>query len=182
VTLTTWGDWLAAHPDTTVLSIETGVYPPQVYLPENEPGAAYNSYFLNPNPIFPVWQQSDALPAKAQVLGVIVNGAPKAYDLLSLVSQPVLNEGLGGVNIVIVTPPGTSAARVYVRGAAEFREASTAEGETVLTDSAGRRWRMTEEALIRADDPLIRLGRLPVHSSFWFGWYAAYPNTQVYRQ
>ena len=31
-TLTTWGDWVSAHPDTTVLDVETGVYPPSSYL------------------------------------------------------------------------------------------------------------------------------------------------------
>ncbi len=180
VTLTTWGDWLAAHPETTVLSIETGVYPPQVYLPEGDPGAAYNNYFSNPNPVFPVWQQSDALPAKATVFGVIVNGAPKAYDLLSLVPRPVLNDSLGGANIAVVTPPGTSAARAYLRGNIELTEAKATGGETVVTDTTGRRWRMTEEALVRTDDASIKLARMPTHFSFWFGWYAAYPNTQVY--
>ncbi len=180
VTLTTWDDWMATHPDTTVLSIETGVYPPQVYLPESEPSAAYNSYFNNPNPVFPVWQQSDALPAKAGVLGVIINGAPKAYDLVSLVPRPVLNDSLGGANIVVVTPPGGSAARAYQRGTVEFKEAARAQGETMVTDATGRRWRLTEDALVRQDDQAVRLARLPTHFSFWFGWYAAYPNTQVY--
>lgn len=34
VTLTTWGDWLEAHPDTMVLDVETGVYPAERYFPE----------------------------------------------------------------------------------------------------------------------------------------------------
>lgn len=34
VLLTTWGDWLATHPDTTVLDPETGYYPGDLYSPE----------------------------------------------------------------------------------------------------------------------------------------------------
>lgn len=181
VALTTWADWLNLHPETTVLDIRTGVYSPETYLPENEPGAVYNSYFSNPNPIFPVWQRSEALPAKASVLGVIVNGAPKAYDLVSLVPRPVYNDRLGGANIVVVTPPGTSSARAYQRGSIEFREGARAGGEATVTDTAGRTWRVTEEALVRGDDPSIRLARLPTHVSFWFGWYAAYPNSELFK-
>ena len=36
VVLTTWGDWLTAHPDTTVVDINTG-FPPERYRPEGNP-------------------------------------------------------------------------------------------------------------------------------------------------
>ena len=35
VALTTWSDWLAIHPDTTVLDVQTGVYPQRAYLSES---------------------------------------------------------------------------------------------------------------------------------------------------
>ena len=38
VALTTWEDWVSSHPDTTVLDLETGVYPAQAYLPESGRG------------------------------------------------------------------------------------------------------------------------------------------------
>ena len=56
VALTTWADWLALHPDTTVLSIETGVYPPSSYAPEDDRRSIYSAtviprtpYFRSPN-------------------------------------------------------------------------------------------------------------------------------------
>ena len=39
---------------------------------------------------------------------------------------------------------------------------------------------MSEDALVSATVPSMRLSRLPSRSSFWFGWYAFYPATQVY--
>ena len=47
-------------------------------------------------------------------------------------------------------------------------------------DEEGRRWVLGEDALARTDDPSVRLPRLPSRSSYWFGWYAFYPNTEFY--
>ena len=45
VILTSWEDWLAQHPDTTVLSPHTGIYPASTYEPESDPRAIYHEYF-----------------------------------------------------------------------------------------------------------------------------------------
>ena len=37
IVVTAWGQWVAAHPDTTVLDIDTGIYPPVAYAPEWDP-------------------------------------------------------------------------------------------------------------------------------------------------
>ena len=42
VVVTTWGDWYARHPDTTVLGINTG------FVRDYGPGVAYNDYFNSP--------------------------------------------------------------------------------------------------------------------------------------
>ena len=38
---------------------------------------------------------------------------------------------------------------------------------------------MEEEALVLVDGD-ERLERLPGHAAFWFGWYAQFPETEVY--
>ena len=79
ITLTTWGEWKASHPDTTVLHVDTGVYDASFYVPEDDPFAIYYNYFNSSDTMFPVWLQSEALATKAQVLGVLLGGVPKAY-------------------------------------------------------------------------------------------------------
>ena len=37
-----------------------------------------------------------------------------------------------------------------------------------------------EEYLLNAADPSQRLMRVPTHMSFWFGWYAFHPDTEIY--
>ena len=48
VTLTTWIDWLAIYPDTTVLDIKTGVYPITNYSPEDDLQLIYFRYRNTP--------------------------------------------------------------------------------------------------------------------------------------
>ena len=84
VELTTWGEWAAQHPDTTVLSIATGVYAPDLYEHEDDPRAVYNDYFNDPETRFPVWERSDALETKAVVLGLNHGGESRAYPVETL--------------------------------------------------------------------------------------------------
>ena len=74
VLLTTWGDWLATHPDTTVLDPDTGYYPVDLYSPEWDSQSIYYSLRQQPETSFPVWDKSGRLPEKSEVFGLIVGG------------------------------------------------------------------------------------------------------------
>jgi hypothetical protein len=91
---TTWGKWKSKHPDTKVLSRETGfdrdydVYPYDTY---EEDGEIYFSV-----------QNSDArLHPKEVVYGIIVNDQPKAYKLLSIEAKGSFNDVVGGEGVQI---------------------------------------------------------------------------------
>ena len=181
VVTTTWGEWLAAHPDTTVLAQETGLYPGRFYQPEWDDRSIYFSYRESPTTMFPVWRNSDDLPAKGQVIGLRVNGEAKAYPLEVLRADAVINDELGGAPLVVVTV-GRIGSRAYERGDRTFTLEEGAEGkETLLTDNDGQLWRVTEDALVRVDDPSAQLPRIPSHNAYWFGWYSFYPETKVFR-
>ncbi len=184
VVVTTWGEWVTAHPDTTVLDIDTGVYRPEDYKPEWEPWSIYYNYRTSPDTMFPVWQQRDLLSTKGQVLGLRINGEARAYPLPAFEQTPVINDSLGDENLVVVAD-GSGGARAYQRGPHQFSIDDNAGGDAgiaVLIDEAGRRWRVEEEALVQVDQPSQRLPRLPSHNAYWFGWYAFYPDTGVYGQ
>ena len=74
VLLTTWGDWLAAHPNTTVLDPNNGFYPADPYAPEWDTQSIYYPLRQQPETSFPVWGKSGRLPEKSEVLGLIVGG------------------------------------------------------------------------------------------------------------
>jgi hypothetical protein len=181
--LTTWGEWTDEHPDTTVLALDTGVSQPGSYFPEDNPNATYYEYFNTPGTMFPVWIRDDSLEAKDVVLGVNVGEAQKAYPVSVLQVERVVNDTLGETNVVVLGSEISQAAKAYERGDQEF---SRVEGDTStgvpmkLVDQNGHVWDVTEEALVNASDSSQTLPRIPTHSSFWFGWYAFYPDTELY--
>ena len=55
---------------------------------------------------------------------------------------------------------------------------SPSDNPDVILDDSGREWQVTEEALMGPEgETLPRLGG---HLAYWFGWFAFFPNTQVY--
>lgn len=180
--LTTWSDWVAAHPDTTVLDVETGVYPAVAYLPESDRESQYSSYRASENTMFPVPERSDDLPTKSRVFGLTFNGQARAYPQEVLDALPLINDSLGGGALVLVTP-SAGGPRAYQRAQRTFVRVDGEKGESgpvVLVDDLGNSWNMEEDALVNASDPSMRLSRLPGRSSFWFGWYAFYPGTEIF--
>ena len=184
VTLTTWADWLAEHPDTTVISLDTGLYPAGRYEPESDPRSVYFDYFNSAETMFPVWERSAVLQTKDVVLGLELGGMFRAYPMGALQRERVVNDELGGTDVVVIGSSSSQAARAYERDGRLFTlgkdDVAYDALPTMLLDSNGSAWVVTEEFLIDRGDPSHKLRRIPTHTSFWFGWFAFHPDTQVY--
>ena len=173
--LTTWGEWLEQHPETTVISNDTGVYPADSYLPEEDPLSIYFSYRADAGTMFPVAGINESLPIKQQVFGLAFGDQARAYSRDTLVQNPLLNDNVGGQEVVILTVAG-GGSRAYDRQGIELQFSS--EGQ--LQSDDGRAWRVLEDALESVDDPSQRLPRLPSRDAYWFGWQTFYPHTDLY--
>ncbi len=173
--LTTWVEWLAEHPDTTVISNDTGVYDAKFYRPEEHARSIYYSYRIDPGTMFPVAGIDDRLTAKAQVFGLAFDGEARAYLRSGLAQTPVLNDTVGGQDAVIITVSG-GGVRAYDRDGLQFQPAR----DGAVQDDQGRLWRVLEDALENAGEPSQRLARLPSRDAYWFGWHAFYPYTDIY--
>ena len=185
VVLSTYSDWLERHPDTVVLDINTGF--PRLY----QPGAAYGHYFSNPDTMFPVWLRSEDLYLKQYVYGLRMGGARKAYPIDVLAEERVVNDVFNDQRIVLVTQkeidtlgysrvgpvlyPSGGEVRAFERGERRFYPGP--ENGTVV-DATGAEWEVTEDALISPGGE--RLARISGHLAFWFGWYAFFPETELY--
>ncbi len=180
VVVTDWATWLEEHPDTSVLSLDTG------YNRDYTNGAAYTDYFNDPNFLmFPVWQQDTRRQENKEIVfTLLIDDTPKAYPLEVIIPEAVTNDTLAGVNLVIVsraTPerdffePGGAAVRAYERGDHSFTPGET---HLEIIDENGGVWQVTEEALLGPDGE--QLPRLGGHLAYWFGWYGFYPDTLVY--
>jgi len=179
VVTTTWREWRARHPETRVLSLDTG------FKRDYSEGAAYRAYFGTDELMFGVALRDGRLPNKAEVLVVRsatppnevsaarTEAPPFAISTAVLREQPILHTQVGDTNVVVVTSPA-GASRVYAAG--KHRFAAVTE-DARLMDTEGREWRVDEDFLVATFDPDTRLPRLAAHRAFWFGWYAQHPDT-----
>lgn len=180
---TTWGEWRRTHPETTVLSLDTG------FTRDYTEGAAYREYFATDRLMFEVPGQDTRLRNKQEVLVLRrellhADTTPVALAVSLLRREPVFSFGTGDDAFVVVTSP-RGAHRVYRRGRVLF--AGTAptvaprRGELArqLLDTEGGVWNVTPDALISGSG--TRLPRVPAHQAFWFAWHAQHPDTVLYR-
>jgi hypothetical protein len=170
VVTTTWGEWKARHPDSLVLSPDTG------HVRDYREGVAYMEYFGTDALMFPVAERDGRLANKAEVLGLLFQdhgGRPLAISADYLADNPLHHDAIGGFDLVIVTDP-SGANRVYRVDGTRF---ATYDGGNGLTDADGVAWTLHEDRLEAADGRVRH--RLPAHRAFWFGWYGAFPNTRL---
>ncbi len=169
VVTTTWGQWKKQHPDTTVLSPNTG------HRRDYSEGAAYREYFVTDELMFTVPELDRRLRNKAEVLALRFNpdAPPTAIAADFLAGRPVYHGALGEARYVVLTDP-TGANRVYESTDTTF---AAYDGLTQAVDDRGRAWAVTEDALTAPDGSTLR--RLPAHRAFWFGWRAAHPDTRL---
>lgn len=175
-----WATWLEQHPDTSVLSLQTGY--PRNYTN----GAAYANYFNNTeDTMFPVWQtNTEQVPLRDMVFAIVINDIPKAYPLNTIIEEAVTNDTIDDQYLVLVTQatperdffePGGATVRAYDRQDYTFTQGSH---PLEVVDQDGGVWQVTEDALVREDGET--LARLPGHLAFWFGWYSFRPETLIY--
>ncbi len=181
VSLTSWAEWLEEHPDTGVISNDTGVYRPGFYRHETDSSSIYYDYRESAETMFPVWLRDGRLAAKDEVLALSADDAHKAYPIAALNDLRVVNDTLGDAEIVIVASSISPDARAFERGGERFAldpDAPTAAAPTSLIDERGGAWRVSPDALIGPDGQTLR--RLQSHVSFWFGWFAFHPDTLLF--
>jgi len=175
VVTTTWKEWRSAHPETTVLSIDTG------YKRDYSEGAAYREYFATDRLMFEVSKRDTRLRNKAEVLVMTLQDGiapqirvPVALDIRLLKKHAVYSFAAAHQQFVVVTTP-QGANRVY-RTDVSFPDQRAG---LAIRDAQGREWRTTEGALVLSDDPAVRAPRISAQRAFWFGWYAQFPETAL---
>ncbi|WP_435106388.1 DUF3179 domain-containing protein [Arhodomonas sp. AD133] len=160
---TTWARWREAHPDTDVLSTDTGYF--RNY--ERDPYGGYNptsGYYDGGGPAFPVMRRDERLPAKHMVMGARTQAGAVAFDKSVLRRQGLLEADVGGERFVAVYDPALDTGYVY-RVPPEWT--GRYEDGAVVTDDGGH---------APGDLPLERVN---VMDAFWFAWAAFYPDTTL---
>jgi hypothetical protein len=165
ITVTTYGEWIAEHPDTAVLDIPgrasgsrqrnqiVGGY-------SYEPGDAYAEYYASPDVWWPTAEVPDVFADKDLIATLDLDSEQLAVGV----------DALAAAGPQAFTVAGQMVVAVPTNGGARFYGEPDGGGVLVLVvEDAG------EDTLVLADGS--ELARLQSGHSFWFAWYANFPDT-----
>ena len=164
------------HPDTTVLSLDTG------HQRDYREGVAYRAYFRTDDLMFDVPERDDRLDNKDEVLVMLLEDARAARRPLAVSADFLedhrlhLEEHAGRRLLIVTSREGAN--RVYDAGSTNFERLA---GDLLVVDAEGGRWQVTEDALIDTSDPARQAPRVAAQRAFWFGWYSQFPETRLVR-
>jgi hypothetical protein len=166
-----WEDWKSIHPDTKVLSRDTGFGRPYGADP-------YGGYYTNDSIFFPISNRDDRLGLKEIVVGMEHDGTYRAYPLSEIEEQHAINDDLAGKPLLLASHYPFMA-RAFDRTVdGQILEFEYKDG--VMTDrQTGSVWNFDGVA-VEGDLAGKRLERLPFDQGFWFEWAAFHPETELY--
>ena len=173
MTLTTWGEWRERHPESRTIDMKALQRASSDIRFDYTPGAAERA---REGVSFPVWQQSDALPGDDEVYVLKIGNDAKAYPLEILLAKGLVHDQIGAAGLVLVADEESQSVRAYASGGRQFRRDEAGN----LIDDEGDVWNVREAAL-ESGSGQPPLARVPGHVAYWFGWYAFYPDTEIYR-
>ena len=94
VDIVTWNEWNSEHPDSKVLSRDTG-------FERDYTNNIYQGYNNSEELRFPAEPQSDLLPTKEVVYGLNIEGVSKAYKEADITTLGTIEDRIGEVDILI---------------------------------------------------------------------------------
>jgi len=160
---TSWERWRTHHPDTTVLSTDTGYA--RNYA--SDPYGSYNpraGYYADAGTLFPPRVSDDRLHPKTVVLGARAPEGAVAVRKDALLDAEVLTGSLGDVPALAVADHRYETGYVYRNP--DERSVSH-EGDAVVVDGE----RVAPDAL--------PLERVHTFDAMWFAWVGYYPDTDL---
>ena len=167
----TWGDWKKIHPDTLVLTTDTGHLRSYATDP-------YGDYYTDPRIIFPVDNSDDRMHPKEIILGFHEDGIYKAYKQNDVELHNIINDDIGETPIMLVSlfSQNSRAFDRTVNG--EILEFEFVDGKIIDTTTKSE-WSYDG---IAVSGPLEgnKLTRMSIEPGFWFEWIAFHPETEVF--
>jgi hypothetical protein len=167
----TWGDWKTLHPDTLVLTTDTGYLRSYATDP-------YGNYYTEPRIMFPVEHNDDRMHPKEIIIGFNQDEISKAYKQNDIESQILINDSIGDVPIMLVSlfSENSRAFERTIDGQIlDFKYSD----EKIIDIQTNSEWNY-DGLSISGQNKGKQLDRLPIEPGFWFEWVAFHPQTLVY--
>ena len=170
VVTSTWGEWKRRHPETTVLSLNTG------HRRDYGEGIAYQNYFANDDLMFNTQRTDKRLKNKESILAIKLTGFPEEIVAIStrfLNKNRIFHTTIGDKNLIVLTDK-SGANRVFNANETQFKKLKSSDK---VEDDSGKLWTIQENKLEATDGTVYE--RIHTFNAFWFGWQAAYPDTKL---
>ncbi|MDF1588183.1 MAG: DUF3179 domain-containing protein [Gammaproteobacteria bacterium] len=161
---TSWARWKQRHPDTQVLSDQTG----HIRNYQRDPYGDYNplkGYYLKSSPtMFPVMHSSSGLAQKSTILGFRTANSAVAVKMQTLRIDKVVQVTQDDVVYIIIYDQGLDTGWVY-------------QSNTTLDIDVSQ---IPFEKTGPNAEVLNKLPAINAFKAMWFAWKAYYPKTQLY--
>ncbi len=171
VVTTTWGEWRKRHPDTKVLSLNTG------HQRDYGEGVAYNQYFSTDELMFNTPFNDNRLQNKQEILAIrLPNETDEVIAISSkyLKRKEIFQHQIGDKKFVVFTDK-SGAHRAFFAKDHKFKEY---DEKSTITDDQGSTWKLYEN-YVENETSGERLERFQSFNAFWFGFKAAFPETKL---
>jgi len=162
---TTWELWQTQHPDTRVLSTETG----HARNYNRDPYGAYNparGYYVDDDLLFPALSRDDRYRPKTVVMGARTADGAVAFLKESLRDQQLITGEIGETPVLAVYDSRYGTGYVY------------RNPDSLAFERDGNQVAAPDGTVHQPDD--LPLSRIHTFDAMWFAWAGYYPETSVY--
>ena len=182
---TTWGHWRELHPDSQVLAWRM----PTDEDPTGALGFTYDpyvGYYASGWVGYGRTREDNRLEQKDFVLGLVLNDESMAYPFNDLVDNPVVNDTVGGRDVVITYEPVSDTGAVFSREVDgrsltfNILEEDGSDGLIMVDEETGSRWLLLTAEAVEGPLKGTRLEQLPAFYSYWFAWADWNPTTGLF--
>lgn len=167
----TWGDWKKLHPDTLVLTTNTG----HIRSYATDP---YGNYYTEPRIMFPVENYDDRLFPKEIIIGFNENGIYKAYKQNDVESEVLINDSIGDTPVLLISLYSENT-RAFERTINEDVLDFVYRDGKILDVQTNSEWNY-DGLSISGEHKGEHLKRKSIEPGFWFEWVAFHPQTLIY--
>ncbi len=178
---TNWGTWKDLHPDTLVVS-------PRLFGRDS-----YDSYYIsNREGVVgrgPLGGGGDAERGsephpKEYVIGVRLNGQARAYPFTALQREPVINDELEDIPLVVLFDQMTLSGTVFDRRLEDgtvLTFDSEINDRLIKDNETHSEWDILTGQAVSGPLEGVQLAQVPITYSFWFGWIDYHPDSTIYQ-
>ena len=177
-----WKTWRLNFPATKVLSVPVNLVDKTILIEERRRDS-YAQYHASPETGVSGMQYSDArLNNKELVVGVKHHDQHRAYPFSAFEGQPVLNDRISHVPILVFHNQNSSATAVYKRTLDGMPLVFEWSKEYFAVDSSETTWNLITGLATEGKYKGKQLERLTSINVYWFAWARYHPDTTIYGQ